>query len=77
MVLGRNPGEGGAQLDDTTVSQRHALVRPTADGCTIYDLGSANGTSLDGVSLTGTLLNNGDIIKLGEAELQFVQQDSP
>ena len=76
VVIGRNPGDGGAQLDDTTVSQRHAMVRPTADGCVLYDLGSANGTALDGEALTGTLLNNGDIIKLGEAELQFVQQES-
>ena len=76
IVIGRQPGEGGAQLNDRTVSHRHALVRPTAHGCLLFDLGSANGTMLDDVPLKGNVLYNGDVIKLGEAELQFVQKES-
>ena len=74
IVIGRAPGAAGAQISDTAVSQRHALVRSTPHGILIYDLGSANGTTVDDVSLSGTLLNNGDLLKLGDAELQFVQE---
>ena len=72
VVIGRRPGEGGLQLSDRTVSQRHALVHPTAHGCMIYDLGSNNGTMIDGVPLKGRPLHDGDVIKLGDVELQFV-----
>ena len=75
IVLGRRPGEDGAEIDDPAVSLRHALVRPTEHGCLIYDLGSANGTKVDDVSLSGVLLQNGDILRVGEAELQFVLEE--
>ena len=77
LVIGRQPGPGGAQLDDPSVSGRHALLRPTPHGTVIYDLGSANGTSINDIALAGSLLQNGDVLKLGEAELQFVQEESP
>ncbi len=71
LVIGRRPGSGGLQVDDSTVSQRHAMVRPADEGVMIYDLGSANGTTVDGEALTGSLLKSGDVIKLGDAELEF------
>lgn len=77
MIIGRQPGEGGAQLNDQAVSLRHALIRPTFGGCMIFDLGSANGTMVDGEPLSGAHLQNGDTIKLGEAEVQFVIEESP
>ena len=75
IVLGRRPGEDGGEIDDPAVSLRHALVRPTEHGCLIYDLGSANGTKVDDVSLSGVLLQNGDVMRVGEAELQFVLEE--
>ena len=75
LVIGRRPGDGGAVIDDTAVSLRHALVRPTPQGCMVYDLGSDNGTSVDDASLSGVQLSNGDVVKLGEAELQFVLEE--
>ena len=41
----------------------------------VYDLGSDNGTSVDDASLSGVQLSNGDVVKLGEAELQFVLEE--
>ena len=76
LVIGRQPGELGAQLNDQQLEPRHALVRPTPEGCLLYDLGSASGTKLNNVALTGSLLKNGDVIKLGSAELEFIQQES-
>ena len=73
VIIGRRPGEGGLKLDDLAVSQRHALVQPTAHGCILYDLASNNGTLLDGVPVRGRPLYDGDVLKVGEVELQFVQ----
>ena len=76
LVVGRQPGEGGARIDDPSVSQVHALLRPTPFGCQLFDLGSANGTAVDDVPVVGAVLKNGDILRFGESELQFVQQDT-
>ena len=73
VVIGRRPGEGGLQLDDRAISQRHALVRPTATACILYDLASDNGTFVDGVPVRGRPLYDGDVLRMGEVELQFVQ----
>ena len=72
LVLGRKPGDGGAQIEDTSVSQRHVLVRATPESCMVYDLGSANGTKVNDVLLSGSALQDKDLVKFGEAELQFV-----
>ena len=75
LVIGRRLGEDGAQIDDTAVSLRHAMVRRTPHGVLVYDLGSANGTTVDDATLAGVLLQNGDLIKMGEAEFQFVLEE--
>jgi pSer/pThr/pTyr-binding forkhead associated (FHA) protein len=73
LVIGREPGSGGAVLSDPSVSRRHAVVRKSQDGYVIYDLGSSNGTIVDGVKLSGRPLRNGDSIELGASVLQFGQ----
>ena len=77
FTIGRKPGEGGIQIDDPTVSQRHALIRCMSRVCRLYDVGSANGTKVDDVVIQGVTLHNGDILRFGEAEVQFVHEDSP
>ena len=72
VVIGRRPGEGGFALNDRSVSQRHALVQPTTQGCVLYDLASNNGTFLDGVPVRGRPLYDGDILKMGDLELTKV-----
>ena len=74
LVIGRQPGDGGAKLDEPSVEARHAMVRPTADGCRLFDLGGTAGTKVNDVELAGTVLNNGDVIKFGGAELEFVRE---
>lgn len=71
VVIGRavdNP----VSIPDTSVSRKHALVRRTGDGWAISDLGSGNGTLLNGEAVTDeTVLNDGDVIRLGDTELRF------
>jgi pSer/pThr/pTyr-binding forkhead associated (FHA) protein len=74
LVIGQQPGEGGAQLQDPTVAPRHALLRPTPEGPTLFDLGTADGTKVDDVDMVGSALANGDVIRLGLAEFEFVSE---
>jgi len=45
-------------------------------GARLYDLGSANGTKVDDEEMIGVTLKNGDILKFGDAEVQFVHEES-
>ncbi|OAI45633.1 response regulator [Planctomycetaceae bacterium SCGC AG-212-F19] len=60
-------------LDDTSVSRRHAEVRNTDQGWQLFDLGSTNGTFVNGNRLaTGTgsrLLRLNDVIRFGKMEV--------
>ena len=71
VVVGRG-STADVAIDDTTVSRRHArLVRET-DGWTVADLGTPNGTWVNGTRiLQATRLKNGDELRLGTADLRF------
>jgi pSer/pThr/pTyr-binding forkhead associated (FHA) protein len=67
-------------LHDRAVSRPHCRLMRKPDGWMLMDLGSANGTSLDGspVSADPILLHDGAVIALGETTLLFrlAQRDS-
>ena len=70
-VLGRDP-DAAVFLNHPGVSRRHALIRISAGGATIDDLGSKNGTFVGNQLLEGTrALTDGDIIRVGSVELTF------
>jgi hypothetical protein len=59
-------------LTDTNVSRRHAEVRPGARGYVVADLGSTNGTKVNGTRVQGEqLLADGDIVSVGSTHLRF------
>jgi hypothetical protein len=60
-------------INDREVSRHHLRFTRGADGCTMEDLGSTNGTFINGKRVTGALsLKNGDMVGLGETvTLQF------
>jgi len=59
-------------LDDSSISRRHAEVRPGASGWTIEDLDSTNGVSVNGVAVHGSQrLHTGDRIEMGSTEIFF------
>ena len=70
-VLGRSP-DASAWIEAPTVSRRHARLFLSAQGATIEDLGSKNGTYVRGEAVTGpTALADGDEIRLGSVQLTF------
>lgn len=69
LVLGR---EGGVEIDDDQMSRRHAVIRAVADGFEVEDLGSLNGTFVNGQRIEGvTRLSGGDEIKVGQTVLEL------
>jgi pSer/pThr/pTyr-binding forkhead associated (FHA) protein len=69
-TLGRSPANR-VTLENPTVSARHARVRFLREGFVIEDLGSANGTRVNGREVRRQGLRPGDEIRLGEATLRF------
>ena len=64
MVIGRSP-RADITLDLDGVSRRHAELRRDDDGWWLKDLGSVNGTLVNGVRLTGPhLLKIGDRVEI-------------
>jgi len=73
MELGRDPA-CSLPLDLPTVSWRHAALERTAEGIIVEDLGSRNGTYVDGVRISGkTLLRPGQEIGLGSYRFQLLE----
>jgi pSer/pThr/pTyr-binding forkhead associated (FHA) protein len=59
-------------LDDSSISRRHAEIRPAGDGWTVADLGSTNGVRLNGRPVEGAQpLQAGDRVELGSTEIVF------
>lgn len=70
VTLGRLP-ECDVVLNDPNVSRRHAEFRRTADGVVVTDLGSTNGTRVNGVPVREQQLVSGDEITVGSSTLVF------
>ena len=68
-VLGRGT-EAQVQLEDVGVSRRHALIR-LSPVPVVVDLGSTNGTVVDGVRVDEATLHDGSTLVLGSTTLTF------
>src|SRR3954463_8727037 len=69
FTIGREAGVD-LVLADGKASRRHAALRVLPDGrATLYDLGSSNGTFVDGRRIQSTLLQGGEQIQIGDTVL--------
>jgi len=74
VTLGRT-AESDVMVNDFSVSTRHARIRPSGESFLLEDVGSKNGTLLDGVRAqpnTPTALQSGQTIQLGRVTLLFL-----
>jgi DNA-binding winged helix-turn-helix (wHTH) protein len=72
-ILGRgvDEAEDVIDIDSPTVSRRHARIS-IGESVTLEDLGSKNGTWLEGERLTGPhVLSDGDVVRLGSLTFRF------
>jgi S-DNA-T family DNA segregation ATPase FtsK/SpoIIIE len=66
LVIGRE--DAGLTIEDEELSRRHAILRTVAEGVEIEDLGSRNGTFVNGQRIHGaTRLAGSDSLKLGRS----------
>jgi len=82
FCIGRNTGND-LQPDDASVSGNHAAIRITpsaylegAQDVSIEDLGSTNGTRVNGKPVGRHLLKHGDMLSLGTLVLKFIDEQA-
>ena len=77
LTIGRDP-ESDIQLDiDSPASRHHATVYKALNIWHVKDLGSLNGTELNGTRVKDKPLKNGDTITIGEAVFVFEDSSHP
>ena len=72
LTVGRGGQNDIAIPSDEYASARHARFEPRQDGVWVQDLGSTNGTYLNGMRLEHPRkLTQGDIVRIGETDLRY------
>jgi pSer/pThr/pTyr-binding forkhead associated (FHA) protein len=72
VTIGRSRQNDVALEDDEFASARHARIEPRLDGIWIHDLGSTNGTFVNGAQIDRPRrLAPGDVVRIGSTNLRF------
>jgi len=74
VTIGRQP-DNALVLPDELTSRHHCVIEPWDGGFRVRDLGSSNGTKLNDEKVTIDLLDNGDVVKIGDIELRFIDPE--
>ncbi len=74
VMVGADPACDVA-LTDPSVSSKHCTIAPTAAGFSVVDLGSKNGTSIDGVAVGKVTAPPGAVLRLGHTLIQLLPAD--
>jgi DNA-binding winged helix-turn-helix (wHTH) protein len=75
-VAGREPG-AAVLIASASVSRRHAIITISGDEATLTDLGSKNGTWIDGRRVAGPVqLADGSVIRFGGVEMTYRRSDA-
>ncbi len=73
VTIGRTP-ENSLHLDNEGVSRKHAQILFVGRGWEVVDLGSRNGTKVNGKKVPRAMLKPGDVIGVGPAEVVFEEE---
>ena len=60
------------QIEDTFLSAEHAVIVQAGNDCILEDLGSTNGTVVNGKPVKRHLLKSNEVIEFGDYKLNFV-----
>jgi hypothetical protein len=72
LTIGRAANNDVPLPTDEYASSRHARIEPRRDGVWVSDVGSTNGTFVNGIRLTRERrLAPGDVVRVGETDLRF------
>jgi pSer/pThr/pTyr-binding forkhead associated (FHA) protein len=77
LVVGRAT-DCAVVLDSNRASRRHCEVAPDGEGCALRDLGSSNGTRVNGVEVGAgpRPLHDGDVLEAGGVGIVFAIGDT-
>jgi len=75
ITVGRKP-ENDIPIDNLAVSGKHALIITILDDSFLEDLGSTNGTYVNGKLVKKHALKNGDVVAIGKHELKYVNENA-
>ncbi len=70
FTIGRLP-DCDLKIEDALASRRHAEIRPEPDSYRLVDLGSLNGTTINGSKVQDHTLSDGDLIGVGAVAIRF------
>lgn len=74
VILGRTPEDAAFTIEDASISRHHIRLHLDEYGLVVSDLGSTNGTAVNGIILTpfdnNRTLNDGDTLSMGNIQLQ-------
>lgn len=74
LRIGRHPSQD-VQILDRVVSKEHAVLEVRDAGTVVFDVGSRNGTTLNGQQITGAVpLRDGDEIMVGSTTVKFFEE---
>jgi len=73
IFLGRHPNNN-LILTYPTVSRFHARIKYEDDTFVLYDYGSKYGTFINDQQISRQVLNSGDVIKLADVEILFIDE---
>ena len=74
-TVGRRP-YNDVVIDNLAVSGEHAVFVLSGDDVLLHDLGSTNGTYVNGKPVKQQTLRNGDLVEMGKYKIRFLQ-DAP
>jgi pSer/pThr/pTyr-binding forkhead associated (FHA) protein len=75
LTIGRKP-DNDIQIDNLAVSGKHALIITILDDSFLEDLGSTNGTYVNGKLVKKHALKDGDVIAIGKHELKYENENA-
>lgn len=75
-TIGRKP-QNDIQIDNLAISGEHAVVVTILNDSFLEDLGSTNGTFVNGHSVQKHFLQSGDTIELGKYRLKYINEGAP
>lgn len=76
ITVGRSPAST-IRITDAASSRKHCMIKCSDVAVTVVDMGSANGTRVNGTRITREqVLHNGDVVQIGKTLLRFVGDSS-
>ena len=75
FTIGRKP-ENEIPIDNLAVSGKHALIITILDDSFLEDLGTTNGTYVNGKLVKKHALKNGDVVAIGKHELKYINEST-